>query len=120
MTLTLITTEELKLRPIVTRDLFTVVKVVVPRLDMIRIREIMSSMPADDKGRNEYFQVAGMEILMMVLNVAVEEEIQEWLADLVGLTHEQFLDSSVDTSFKIVQLLWQNEEVSRLFRTLLQ
>jgi hypothetical protein len=120
MSLAVVETSEITIRPIVTRDLFTVVRVIVPKLDMVHIQQLLNNMPKNENEGNEYFQRAGMEILMMVLNVAVDDEIQEWLADLVGMTAEQFLDSPIDTPFKIATAMWKNEDINKLFRTLLQ
>lgn len=112
--------DKIKLRKVTTKDLFTVVRVVVPRLDMVRIRKIFNDIPQDNDARDNYFKTAGMELLLMVLEVATDEEIQKWLSDMAGLTYEQFLDSDVDTSFKIVQAMWDDKDINKLFRTLLQ
>jgi hypothetical protein len=112
--------QEIKLRKVTTRDLFTVVKVVIPRLDMPRIRKIFTDAPKDSNEKEAYFTTAGLELLMMVLEVSAEADIQRWLADLAGLTLEQFLDSDVETAFRIVQAMWQDEDINKLFRTLIQ
>lgn len=111
---------EINLRKVTTRDLFTVVKTIVPKIDMSRVRQIFQNMPQEEQAREDYFRVAGMELMMMVLGVAAEEDVQKWLADLAGLTYEQFLDSPVDTPFKIVQKMGEEEEIRKIFTTLLQ
>jgi hypothetical protein len=115
------TPEAFTLRPIVTKDLFTVIRIILPKLDIQRIREIYSDIRNQPpEQRESYFGMVGVEILTMVLEVVAEDAVQEWLADLIGKTKEQFLDMPLDTTFKVLQAMWADEDIRKIFMTLLQ
>lgn len=114
-------TDEITIRRVVTKDLFTVVKIIMPQLNVPRIREMFSDMRnMTDEERNRNQGVFGMELISMVLGVATEPAVQDWLADMANMTTQQFLDSSIDTPMKIVKALWADEDIRKIFTTLLQ
>ena len=107
------------IRPIVARDLFTVVKVVMPKLDVARIRELFTGMPVGGTERDDYFKTAGIEMVTMLISVAAEDSIQEWLADLAGMTLDQFLNSPVTMPFDIIMAAAKDEDLRKIFTSLL-
>jgi hypothetical protein len=112
---------EIHIRRVVTKDLFTVVKIIMPQLNVPRIREMFSdmrNMSEEERERNQ--GIFGMEMITMVLGVATDAAVQDWLADMAGMTTAQFLDSPIDTPLRIVQALWADEDIRKIFTTLLQ
>ena len=69
----------------------------------------------DSKQPMSHVQV-GIKIMSTLLNV-LEEETQDWFADLVGVKKEEFLELPIDSEVQIIEQIINAEESSSFFTT---
>ena len=113
--------QEVSIRPIVTKDIFTVLKVILPKLNVSRVRELFTNIPPlGTPNREDYFRTVGIEIVLMVLEVAAADDVQMWLADIAGMTLEQFLDSPIDVPYQIIMAASKDPDLNRVFTMVLR
>ncbi len=97
---------DIKVRPLVVDDLFTVAKIIAKATDA-GMKALANMKDASDRE-------VGMAIITVGLTHA-EKETKAWLADLVGITPEELGNMPVMTALDIAEQLIEQEDIQAFF-----
>ena len=101
----------MELRKLTVKDLYTVggmIKRALPDLGSIELGARAG------ESAQAHAQRIGSTILPVLLD-ACYEDAWDWLADLVGMTRQELMDSPADIAVDIIDLLIKSEELPRFF-----
>lgn len=109
-------------RPLVSKDLRTFVRVVKPAINVEEIQALYARRPkptgdaaTDLEQQDAFSKEMGVYIANALLNVLDNDAIRDWIADLGGMTPEEYDNSPLDTTPQIIADLIANNDLVDFF-----
>jgi len=111
---------ELKIRKLTVKDRKTLSRLIKKLAEKIGDTQLLNSISSaktsteNEEQEENSIANAGIQILQKLIDT-LEEETQEWFADLIGKTTEEFLSLPIDTEPKIIEQIIEAEEADSFF-----